>query len=82
MESFAQSILKLIIDTSTNLPPDVRRAVGKAIEREKVGTNAAIALNTIAINIDMATDNEGAMCQDTGMPTFLFTHQSDLIKLN
>lgn len=73
MESFAQSILKLIIDTSTNLPPDVRRAVGKAIEREKVGTNAAIALNTIAINIDMATDNEGAMCQDTGMPTF-FIH--------
>ena len=27
-------------------------------------------MNVIATNIDMATDNEGPICQDTGWPTF------------
>ena len=29
-----------------------------------------LALETIALNIDMACDNEAPICQDTGMPTF------------
>ena len=70
MNLFKDSILKLIIDTSTNLPPDVRNAVKNSIKREKENSIAAIALNTIAQNIDYAYEDEGAICQDTGMPTF------------
>lgn len=70
MKNFKNSILQLIIDTSTNLPPDVRRTILKASEIENKNTSSYLALNTIAINIDMAVDNTGPICQDTGMPFF------------
>lgn len=70
MLHFKQSILELITDTSTNLPPDVRRAIKAAQQKETQGTRSALALETIATNIDMACDNVGPICQDTGMPTF------------
>ena len=37
---------------------------------ESAGTQSAQALSIIAQNIDQAADCEGAICQDTGMPTF------------
>ncbi len=70
MEHFKQSIYDLIVETSTNLPPDVRRAIKDAMEREQKGTQSDLALNTIAVNVDMAAANCGPICQDTGMPTF------------
>ncbi|MGE5314160.1 MAG: fumarate hydratase [Acidobacteriota bacterium] len=70
MNNFKQSIVELITDTSTNLPPDVRRAIKKAQSIETPDTRAALALETIATNIDMANTNVGPICQDTGMPTF------------
>ncbi len=70
MSQFKESILALISETSTNLPPDVRRALKWAIERETPGSQAMLALQAMAINTDMACDNEAPICQDTGMPTF------------
>lgn len=70
MNQFKESIYKLIVETSSNLPPDVRRAITSAMKRERPGTQSAFALQTIAINTDMACDNEAPICQDTGMPTF------------
>ncbi len=45
--------------------------MGIAIENETPNTQAAQALSVIASNIDMATDDVGPICQDTGMPTFV-----------
>src|SRR5262245_5980353 len=70
MQEFKNSITKLITKTSTDLPPDVRRAMAEAVESETPATRAATALNVIATNIDMACEDEGPICQDTGMPTF------------
>ncbi len=70
MEHFKQSMLSLIIETSTNLPPDVRRALLRAMEYEDPNSQAGLALKMIAQNVDMACDHSGAICQDTGMPTF------------
>jgi fumarate hydratase class I len=70
MKNFRESMLELIIQTSTNLPADVRRAVAKAGEREEPGTKAAQAMEIINQNIDLACEDSGALCQDTGMPTF------------
>src|ERR1044071_5169223 len=70
MQSFKDSIVKLVTETSTNLPPDVRRAMADAVAEENPATQAGTALAVIATNIDMACDNEGPICQDTGMPTF------------
>ncbi len=69
MKGFRDSILQLISQTSTNLPPDVRRAMARAIEAED-GARSTQALNVIATNIDMSSDHEGPICQDTGWPTF------------
>ena len=70
MQFFKESMLELIIQTSTNLPPDVRRAMGEALRTEDPQTQAGQALAIIGQNIDMAYEDEGAICQDTGMPTF------------
>ncbi len=71
MQFLTNSLLELITQTSTNLPPDVRAAMAEALPRETEATQAAQALSIIATNIDMAYEDEGPICQDTGMPTFL-----------
>ena len=70
LPSFFESVLQLIIRTSTDLPPDVRAAMKTSLDAEPADTRAGQALTIIAQNIDLAADNEGAICQDTGMPTF------------
>src|SRR6202046_4221961 len=71
MTFLKDSLIELITQTSTNLPPDVRAAMGLALEEEIAGTQAAQALGIIASNIDMAQQDAGPLCQDTGMPTFI-----------
>jgi fumarate hydratase, class I len=69
MEALRHSILELITQTSTNLPPDVRAAMSRAMDLEN-GARSSQALQVIATNIDMACDDSGPICQDTGWPTF------------
>jgi len=70
MQFLKDSLIESITQTSTNLPPDVRQAMGVAIGGETPHTQSSQALNIIASNIDMAATDEGPICQDTGMPTF------------
>ncbi len=63
-------MVQLITRTSTDLPPDVRAAMGLAVRQEAPATRAGQALTIIAQNIDQAAACEGPICQDTGMPTF------------
>ncbi len=70
MQFLSTSLIELITQTSTNLPPDVRQAMGIAAAVETPATQSSQALNVILSNIDMANDDEGPICQDTGMPTF------------
>jgi fumarate hydratase, class I len=67
---FFDSVLALIVKTSTDLPPDVRASMKSAMDAEPSGTRSSQALTIIAQNIDQAAEGEGAICQDTGMPTF------------
>jgi fumarate hydratase class I len=70
MQFFRESMTELIIQTSTNLPPDVRQAMRQALEIESPSTQSGQALSIIGQNIDMASDDEGPICQDTGYLTF------------
>lgn len=70
MGQFQESMYKLIVETSTKLPRDVRRAIKAAKERESAGTRSAMSLATITNNIKMADDKVSPICQDTGLPTF------------
>src|SRR5258708_17393601 len=71
MELLGGRLLELIPQTSTNLPPDVRAAMAIAAGGETPGTQSSQALDIILSNVDMATDDTGQICQDTGMPTFV-----------
>ena len=71
MEFLAASLLELITQTSTNLPPDVRAAMSLAANIETPATQSSQAFDIILSNIDMAVDDTGPVCQDTGMPTFV-----------
>jgi len=71
MEFLAGSLLELITQTSTNLPPDVRAAMSNAAKIETPGTQSSQALDIVLSNVDMASDVEAPICQDTGMPTFV-----------
>ncbi len=71
MQFLQNSLVELIAQTSTNLPPDVRAAMAAAGIAEKPRTQSAQALGIILSNIDMACEDEQPICQDTGMPTFL-----------
>jgi fumarate hydratase, class I len=70
LPSFLDSMVALITRTSTDLPPDVRKAMAVALHEEEPATRAGQALTIIAQNIDQAESCEGPICQDTGMPTF------------
>ena len=70
LPQFFDSVLSLVVKTSTDLPPDVRAAMKVAVAEEPSSTQSGQALAIIAENIDLAADCEGAICQDTGMPTF------------
>ena len=70
LPAFFESMVELITRTSTDLPPDVRVAMDRAVAVEEPKTRASQALTIIAQNIDQAASCEGPICQDTGMPTF------------
>jgi fumarate hydratase class I len=70
LPAFKESVVELITKTSTDLPPDVRVAMGRALGSEEPATRAGQAITIIAQNIDQAASCEGPICQDTGMPTF------------
>src|SRR5438270_177491 len=71
MQFLPTSLMELITQTSTNLPPDVRAAMALVAAGEKPATQSSQALGIILANIDMASDDEAPICQDTGMPTFV-----------
>ncbi|PKG23045.1 fumarate hydratase [Niallia nealsonii] len=70
LENLKKSVYQLIVETSTNLPKDVRRAIKKAKVLESAGTRSAMSLATITQNISMADEEVSPICQDTGLPTF------------
>jgi fumarate hydratase class I len=73
LPAFFDSMVSLIVRTSTDLPPDVRAAMTMARAQETPDTQASQALAIIGQNVDLAAADEGAICQDTGMPTFEVT---------
>jgi tartrate dehydratase alpha subunit/fumarate hydratase class I-like protein len=52
LPSFLDSVVQLIARTSTDLPPDVRKAMGIALAEEDRSTRAGQALNVIAQHSD------------------------------
>jgi len=70
MRRFKDSVLELIVETSSSLAPDVCDALRSATAREEGRGCSAMALRVIALNVDRAADRRRPICADTGMLTF------------
>lgn len=60
---------ELYIRALTDLPPDVRDAIHKAMDRE-TGSTAKSIFNTFLRNIEVADAGKTLICQDTGLPIY------------
>jgi len=65
-----QQFLELVRRTSTDLRPDIERALHAAREREADGSAAQGALDTIIKNVELSRGKSTPICQDTGTPIF------------
>jgi fumarate hydratase class I len=70
MQDLAERFVELIRLASTDLRPDVERALRAAHEREEGGSAAQGALETILENVVLARRNSTPICQDTGTLIF------------
>ena len=70
MVDITERILELVRLAATDLPPDVEISIKQAVEREKTGSAARGALETILNNVKIARRNSTPICQDTGTPIF------------
>jgi len=63
MQFLIESLIELITQTSTNLRRMCAEAMKTALGTETPNTQASQALNIIASNIDMASEDEGPICR-------------------
>ena len=63
-------IVQLIRETSSSLPEDAVKALRQAMRRERKGSSAAVVLDTILANVELAKRQGTPLCQDTGTLTF------------
>jgi fumarate hydratase class I len=70
MPDLTEKILELVRLASTDLPPDVEKALRQAVEQEEPGSAARGALETIIQNVELSRRNSTPICQDTGTPIF------------
>jgi len=70
MQDLSEQFVELVRLASTDLRPDVESALVAAREREKAGSAAQGALDTILENVELARKNSTPICQDTGTPIF------------
>jgi fumarate hydratase class I len=69
-----ETFVELIRRASTQLPPDVERALRDGQARESEGSLADRALGTILDNVQLAKDRSAPICQDTGTPVVWIHH--------
>jgi fumarate hydratase class I len=70
MQDHTEHFVELIKSASTDLSPDVERALQDARKQEESGSAAQGALETILENIRMSRQTGRPICQDTGTPIF------------
>ncbi|HUU84090.1 MAG TPA: fumarate hydratase [Phycisphaerae bacterium] len=70
MENLTEHLVELIKSTSTDLSPDVEKALTDACKVEEKGSAAEGALSTVLENVQMSRKTGRPICQDTGTPIF------------
>jgi fumarate hydratase class I len=73
-EKWTKVLLDVIARATAQLPEDVTRAIRLGRTREAEGSLAAMALNAVLKNAELACNDRAPMCQDTGVPIFWIHH--------
>ncbi len=76
-EKLSDSFLELIRRASTMLPPDVEKAMSRAVELEGEGASAASSLALMLENARQASEGSTPICQDTGVLLFFVEYGPD-----
>jgi fumarate hydratase class I len=72
--SYTETFVELIRRASTELPAEIVEAIEEGKAAEQKDGLAAIALDTILNNIEMARESSAPICQDTGTPVVWIHH--------
>ena len=73
LEQWTTLMVDVIARATSQLPPDVTAAIRRGRTQEAEGSLAAMALDSVLKNADIASAEKAPMCQDTGVPVS-YTH--------
>jgi len=73
-EQWAKILVEVIARATAQLPGDVTRAIRLGRTQEAEGSLAAMALDAVLKNAELACNDKAPMCQDTGVPIFWIHH--------
>jgi fumarate hydratase class I len=74
LDNWTKIILDVIAKATAQLPDDVTQAIRAGRAQESEGSLAAMALDAVLKNADIACNERAPMCQDTGVPIFWIHH--------
>jgi fumarate hydratase class I len=74
LEAWIEVLLEVIARATAQLPDDVTSAIRAGRKQETEGSLAAMALDAIVRNAELACAETAPMCQDTGVPIFWIHH--------
>ena len=74
MEDWNKLLVEVIAAATARLPEDVTAAIRRGRTQEAEGSLAAMALDAVLKNADLACADRAPMCQDTGVPIFWIHH--------
>jgi fumarate hydratase class I len=74
LPAWTDILVEVIAAATARLPDDVTAAIRDGRKREAEGSLAAMALDAILNNAELAWSDKAPMCQDTGVPLFWIHH--------
>ena len=77
-EDWNRLLVEVIATATAKLPDDVTTAIRGGRAREQQGSLAAMALDAILKNAELACSERAPMCQDTGVPIFWIHHPANV----
>jgi fumarate hydratase class I len=78
IEDWTKLFVDVIAHATSRLPDDVYQAIQRGRAKEAEGSLAAMALDSVLHNADLACSERSPMCQDTGVPIFWIHHPATL----
>jgi len=74
LDDWIKLLTEVIATATSRLPEDVTAAIRAGRANETEGSLAAMALDAVLKNADLACSDRAPMCQDTGVPIFWIHH--------